>query len=362
MTNPFARKATLRGHHRLIASRTPGAKPPTWAGLWDSTHRDADVNLRADDFHNLCDAQVAEGTPLLYPGTPIGCVPMQVDTAPQPRDSRIAVIIPHLDKIGETRTCCESLANQSVPPALVMLIDNASTAHTEAELVAACPNALIRRLDTNKGFAGAVNIGIHEALQNKTISHILLLNNDTICPADALEKLLALSESDPANGLTGCPLLEGAGVKKKVIQPGKHLKGPWAIPRYAKEGESPDYFSGTCLLIKRGVLESVGLFDEAFFFYWEDADFCRRAKECGWKLAVASDVLVQHTGSSTARCFSELLANGYRAGHIRYLRKYSRHPLANALPPFVFRLTADILAGHWAAVRGNSKGFIKGWE
>ncbi len=286
---------------------------------------------------------------------------MQDNMKTKPDAGQVAVIIPHLNKIGETQTCYESIARQSIPPALVVIIDNASSVHTEQELATACPVALILRLETNKGFAGAVNIGIRRALQNKSITHILILNNDTSCPADTLEKLLAASEADPANGITGCPLLEGEGTARKVVQPGKHIKGRWAIPYAAKEDEKPDYLSGTCLLIKRGVLDEVGLFDEGFFFYWEDADFSQRVKQCGWKLAVASGVLVQHRGSSTARCFSELLAQGYRAGHVRYLRKYSKHPLVNALPSFFFRLTADLFTGRWAAVRGNCKGFFKGW-
>jgi len=280
----------------------------------------------------------------------------------QPDTAQIAVIIPHLNKIEETQTCYRTIAKQSVPPALVVIIDNGSSVHTEQDLAAACPSALTLRLETNRGFAGAVNIGIRKALQNKSITHVLVLNNDTSCPADTLEKLLATSEADPANGITACHLLEGEGDGQKVVHPGKHIKRPSAIPCAAKEGGKYDYLSGTCLLIKRGVLEEIGLFDEGFFFFWEDADFSQRAKQYGWTLAVASDVLVQHRGSSTARCFSELLAQGYRAGHVRYLCKYSKHPLLQSLPPFFFRLTADLLAGHWAAVRGNCKGFRKGWQ
>jgi len=276
--------------------------------------------------------------------------------------AQIAVIIPHLNKIEETQACYKTIARQSIPPALVVIIDNGSMVHTEQDLAAACPAALTLRLATNKGFAVAVNIGIRKALQNKSITHLLVLNNDTRCPADTLEKLLATSEADPANGITGCLLLEGEGAAQKVVHPGKHIQGLSAIPRAAKEGEKPNYLSGTCLLIKRGVLDEIGLFDEGFFFFWEDADFSQRAKQHGWKLVVAHDVLVQHRGSSTARCFSELLAQGYRAGHVRYLCKYSKHPLAKALPPFLFRLTADLFAGRWAAVRGNCKGFRKGWH
>lgn len=279
------------------------------------------------------------------------------NTSPQ-----VAVVIPHLDRIEDTAVCCQSLVDQSLPPSQIIIVDNASTMHTKEDLVRTCPDALVLRLDANKGFAGAVNIGIREALKARHLSHVLILNNDTKCPNNMIEALLAVSEADPANGLISCPLLEGGPEDKKMISPGKRLKGPWRIPLSATEAVSPDYLSGTCLLVKRKVLDEVGLFDEVFFFYWEDADFSHRATSCGWKLAVASDTMVEHRGSSTARCFSELLAQGYRAGHVHYLRKYSRLPLLRALFPFCLRLVVDSLSGHWAAVRGNWNGFFEGWQ
>jgi GT2 family glycosyltransferase len=289
---------------------------------------------------------------------PLHSRPMQAHTDIKPQKSNIAVVIPHLNKIAETRNCCESLARQSPLPATTIIVDNGSTVHTEDELAAACPSAEILRLECNRGFAGGVNAGIRKALSNEAITHVLILNNDTICPSHTLEQLLAESSKDPANGITGCPLIEGEGASKILVPPGKKCKGAWLIPYPVRGDEIPDYLSGTCLLINKKVFLDIGLFDENFFFYWEDADFCLRAKQNGWKLASTDKVTIQHLGSSTARCYSELLAEGYRSGHRRFLHKYTRHPLARAIPPFLFRLFSDVLSCRWASVRGNLKGFL----
>jgi len=287
---------------------------------------------------------------------------MQMQTHQPARSTAIAVVIPHLNKIAETRACYASLEGQRIPARRIVIVDNGSTTHSEQALAEACPGTQVLRLDRNRGFAGAVNTGIRLALQDPAITHILILNNDTSCPPDALEALLATSEEAPRNGITGCLLLEGEENARKVVPPGKYLQRPWCLPVPTRPGQPPSYLAGTCLLLKRELLEDIGLFDEGFFFFWEDADFSLRAQRADWQLAVANNLMVEHRGSSTARCFSTLLARGYRAGHLRFLHKYYRYPRLRALPPFLFRLLADAGRGQWAAVRGNCGGFRAGWH
>ncbi len=276
--------------------------------------------------------------------------------------ARVAVIIPHLDRIEMTRGCCESLAQQACPPAYIYVVDNGSKAHTEQELVDACPNARILRQSSNRGFAAAVNTGIREASQNPDLTHLLLLNNDTRCPPDALEQMLDVYAVDERIGLVGCPMIEGQDVaNQRKVAAGKNLLRPFMIPIPAPPDAIPDYLCGACLLIKRETLAAIGLLDEGFFFFLEDADLCRRAQNAGWLLNVCRAVYIEHLGSSTIRHMGELEAYSYRAGHIRYLRKHTRHPLVNALPAFLFRLFADTVNARWPALRGSWKGFRAGF-
>ena len=195
------------------------------------------------------------------------------------------------------------------------------------------------------------------------VSYVWVLNNDTVCPPDTLAKLMDAADADPHIGLVGCPLLEGTDIsRRRQVPAGKTLKGPCAIPVHAKADHAPDYLSGTSILIRRRLLEDIGLFDEGFFFFFEDADFSRRALEKGWQLAVANNASIAHKGSSTIGSMALLQAHAYRAGHVRYLRKYSHHPKASALPPFLFRLAADAIRLQLDAVRGNRRGWQEGWQ
>ena len=276
--------------------------------------------------------------------------------------ARVAVIIPHLDRISETRACCKSLAQQSCPPAHLFVVDNGSMTHTERELAAVCPNAHILRLSTNKGFAAAVNIGIREALQNRDLTHLWLLNNDTRCPPDALAQMLAIYEGDERIGLVGCPMIEGQDpANQRKVAAGKNLLRPFMIPIPAPPDVVPDYLSGACLLIKREILEDIGLLDEGFFFFFEDADFCRRAQNAGWLLDVCSATHIEHSGSSTIRRMGELEACSYRAGHVRYLRKYTRHAVLSGLPPYLARLCLELAHFRLSACAAHRRGWAAGF-
>ena len=280
-----------------------------------------------------------------------------------PVASEVAVVIPHLDRLRDTAECYRSLTAQTSAPAAIILVDNASKTHAEAELAAACPRAEILRLAENRGFAGGVNAGIRRALKRPDIGFVWVLNNDTVCAPDALAKLLEVAGGDSRIGLIGCPLLEGAeGPARRIVPPGKRLMGPWAIPARPRKGRPPDYLSGACLLIRRELLEDVGLFDEGFFFFFEDADLSRRAADKGWRLAVAAEARVEHRGSATIRELGEMQARSYRAGHVRFLRKHSGHPFWAAVFPFALRLAADAFRMNRKALRGNRQGWRAGWQ
>lgn len=276
---------------------------------------------------------------------------------------RVAVVIPHHERLADTAACCASLAAQTHRPAAVLVVDNASQSHTEAALAVACPGARVLRLDANRGFAGGVNAGLRSVLTLPDVAFVWVLNNDTVCPPETLARLLACAAGDARIGLVGCPLREGGpGAPQRVVPAGRMLLRPWCVPCPARAGREPDYLTGASLLLRRELLEALGGFDEGYFFFFEDVDLSLRARRGGWTLAVAADALVRHTGSATIGGQSERQARFYRAGHVRLLCRHSRFPLVAALPPFLFRLGADLFRGRGAAVRGNWSGWRQGWR
>ena len=271
----------------------------------------------------------------------------------------IAVIILHYNRLAETRACCLSLLRQTLAPTAVIVVDNGSTEHTHETLLDTCPEGVeVLDAGSNLGFAGGNNLGIRHVLERPGVEHVLLLNNDTEAPADLLERMAAALD-DPQVGLVGTPMVEGPG--RVPVAAGKRLLWPFALPVAAAPGGRVDYLSGACLLIRGDVLHRVGLLDEGFFFFFEDADYSRRVLRAGWRLAIVGGTPLFHYGSATIARLGEMQARAYRAGHIRYLRKHGRCPRLSALPPFLFRLVLDAITCNKASLRGTLAGWSQGW-
>ena len=292
----------------------------------------------------------------------IAAMQTQDGSAPAGERKVLAVVV-NWNGAEMTRACCASLAAQTHRLLHVRVVDNGSTSNTVEELRAACPAAEVVGTGRNLGFAGGVNAGLRAAGGFAAFDCVWLLNNDAVCDPDALARLLAAAEADPRLAAVGCALREadGRGGERQVAA-GKRMRPPFYIPRPPRQGEAPDYLCGACLLVRREALEDVGLLDESFFFFFEDADWSFRAVAQGWRIGVAEGVPVRHLGGGTIRRNSRSRSRCYRDGHVRFLRRQARHPLLAALPPLVYRLAAEILHLDLAAARGSVEGFIAGWR
>lgn len=146
----------------------------------------------------------------------------------------------------------------------------------------------------NRGFSTGCNLGIKQALKDK-VDAVLLLNQDTVAEKSFLGPLLANSSD-----IVG-PVIKFKRRGKLVYDFGGKIN--WWLGR-AKHIESdsilntkysaPDYVSGCAMLIRWPVLEKIGLLDERYFLYFEDVDFCLRAKKAGFKIAVEPKSMILH--------------------------------------------------------------------
>lgn len=275
---------------------------------------------------------------------------------------KVAAIVLNWNRPEETAACCRSLAEQAHSTLGTWVVDNGSTAHTADDLRAVCPGATVLRMDRNLGFAGGVNAGIRAAQAAGGFDFAWLVNNDAVCEPDALNRMLEAACGDVRVAAVGSAMLEGGGGGPlRRVQAGKKLRPPLYVPMTAGSAEEIDYVCGASLLIRREALEDVGLLDEGYFFFFEDADWCFRARARGWRLAVAEGVPIRHAGSGTIGTMDRLKAAYYRAGHVRFLRTHARFPLAAAAVAAGGRLLASALAGRWAAMAGTIDGWKKGW-
>ena len=148
----------------------------------------------------------------------------------------------------------------------------------------------------NLGFSGGNNVGIKHALNNGA-NYILLLNNDTVIEPQFLKKLVEAGESEEKIGILGpeiykCDTNEihfAGGKINWLYNKAKHVPG------------ANDYITGACLLIKRKLIDKIGLMPEEYFLYFEDAEWCLRARRAGFSCRVVKNARIGHKVSKNTQ-------------------------------------------------------------
>ncbi len=156
------------------------------------------------------------------------------------------------------------------------------------------------RSSGNLGFAAGNNIGIRYAL-NHGATHILIINPDVTVPRNFLLPLLQTFKDSPRSGLVAPAHTEGQG----IYGLGGSINWQWGTFEHENVVVLPiksrpyDFLTFACVLIKREVLEKVGLLDERYFMYLEDVDYCVSASRAGFNLLLDPSVAVTHRTSSS---------------------------------------------------------------
>lgn len=174
-------------------------------------------------------------------------------------------------------------------------------------------NVILLPQNRNLGYGKAANKGIRLALYKKA-DYLCFLNSDVILQKDFFSKILK-NKAD----MTG-PVIKYKKEGKNIYDLGGIID--WRIGRTKhqefliqpeKYERQPDYISGCCILIKRYVFETIGLFDERFFLYFEDVDLQVRAKNAGFSLKLDTDLIVTHNlkgvGENERKSFANLYYN-----------------------------------------------------
>jgi GT2 family glycosyltransferase/tetratricopeptide (TPR) repeat protein/SAM-dependent methyltransferase len=209
------------------------------------------------------------------------------------------VILTH-NQIECTRLCLDSIRLRTDEPYELIVVDNASTDGTVDYLRSVAGVKLIVN-DTNRGFPAGVNQGIAAAAGTQ----ILLLNNDCIVTTSWLRRLLDALKREPRIGLVGPCSNYVAGAQQVAVAYDDGLMGldgfAWDWGKaHDKVLEDTTKLVGFCLLIRREVVDKIGLMDEQFGIgNFEDDDYSRRALQAGWRVVIARDAFVHHFGSRT---------------------------------------------------------------
>ncbi|HET7434361.1 MAG TPA: glycosyltransferase family 2 protein [Thermoanaerobaculia bacterium] len=218
--------------------------------------------------------------------------------------TRLSVVIPTYDTAAMTLRCCRAVL-ASMPDCEVIVADDASRDGTAELLAREVPQVRVVRLDENRGFATAANRGLAES----TADIMLLLNSDAIVEPDALRALLQAFDADAQLGIAGARLLNADGSPQ--WSGGRTPTLPWLIgvvsglgplfKRRKRASASPnmDWVSGAAMAFRRAVWRDTGPLSERFLFYCQDLDFCLRARENGWRIALIEAAHVRHDLGAT---------------------------------------------------------------
>ncbi|MGQ9847605.1 MAG: glycosyltransferase family 2 protein [Bacteroidales bacterium] len=246
------------------------------------------------------------------------------------RKFNISIIIVNWNGTEDTIECINSLKNVSYENLNLIVVDNNSDEDQKKRLIEFVNNTditLILNKD-NSGFAGGNNIGIRKALENQS-DYILLLNNDTTVDKDFLLPLLKIFESESNCGIVS-PIINYYSKPDKVWSAGgkiSKIRGSgFAITNIKSQNLSEkirevSFVSGCCMLIKSEIFHKIGLFDEDFFLYVEDADFCVRTKKEGYRIFVANTSTIYHKVSNSTSIVNSPLPLYYMTRNRLYLVK-----------------------------------------
>lgn len=222
----------------------------------------------------------------------------------------------------------DSLQAQDMPEWRLHAIDNA-TPDGSADLVAerADPRITLHRNAANLGFAKAANQGLREAAAAGG-EFLVLINNDTAFEPDFLRHLVGVRAEHGAGVIA--PRIMRRDQPDAAWYAGGHLAHGWVFenrheicPDANPDPVTVDFAPGCCLGIARSVLEQVGLFDESFFVYWEDTDFCLRLKQQGIPILYVPEPNLEHDGGAASGGeFSPAYIRLYFRSYMQVLRKH----------------------------------------
>ena len=269
------------------------------------------------------------------------------------RRHKVGIVLLNWNGWDDTRVCLSSLRQLQYANLEVIVVDNGSSDNSVARIREEFPETKVIETGCNLGFAGGCNLGIVCALGQGS-DFVWLLNNDARVHPEALQSLVDKARSSPDIGACGSAIyamddpyrLEawGGGYINFWLGRSRHFLHP--VP-----DEAVDFITGASMLITREVIERVGLLDQRFFMYWEDADFCCRLRAAGWKLAVAGESRVWHKGSSSTGKGSANLDRYFNASAARFFEKHALRPAIPLWTGATLRIGKRVLARDWERAR-----------
>jgi len=246
----------------------------------------------------------------------------------------VCVVVLTWNRREDALSCLESLSQMTYPRYRLLLVDNASADGTVEAVKARFPEVELIVNSRDMGFGAGFNTGLRHALEAGA-DYIFMINNDTFVDPRILDELMA--HADPPDVGILAPKIYYAAERDRIWSVGA-MKNPWTLgatdtgDRQLDHGQwdkviERDYLTGCALLLKRSLLEQVGLFDADRYYpiYCEDTDLCLRARQAGFRLLMVPSARMWHKVSASGGGVDSPEVCYLRArNNVRLLRKHVR--------------------------------------
>jgi GT2 family glycosyltransferase len=217
----------------------------------------------------------------------------------------VTAIILNWNNAAQTLDCLASLRQSDYPALDVIVVDNASTDDSVNIIRNAHPKVPLLVSTANLGYAGGNNLGIRRALENGA-AWVFILNDDTTQAVDCLRQLVDAGEMNPKAGLLG-PLVYHAEQPGVIQSAGGVMDACWRATHRGENQPAQEHFShgqpipvdwinGCALLVRSAMIQAIGMFDERFFLYREEVEWCVRARQAGWQVIFVPQAHLWHAG------------------------------------------------------------------
>lgn len=216
---------------------------------------------------------------------------------------KVFAIILNYNSKETIKECVASVFKSDYPKLEIVIVDNDSRDGSFEAAKNFFPKGYFIKNEKNLGFAAGVNMGIRFALEKFT-EYVFLLNPDATVEKNTISQLVAAAAQNEKAGISS-PVVYNSGKGGVWFSGGKINWFTMGAEHNQSEPKNKSYFtgyvSGCAMLIKREVFKKIGLFDENLFLYYEDADFCVRARKAGFECLVAPEAKTYHWEKSETR-------------------------------------------------------------
>lgn len=218
---------------------------------------------------------------------------------------KVVVVIPNLNGQAYLSQAIDSLLAQDFK-ATIIVVENASTDDSMAVITSYGDKITPLINKKNLGFAGGVNTGISHALEYD-FDAIALFNNDAVAEPDWLSKLVDAMNRHQDTGIVTCRIQLSDG---KTLDSTGEFYTSWGLPYPRGRGQPVDKYlteeyifgaSGGASLYRTAMFRDIGIFDDAYFAYYEDTDISFRAQLANWKILYTPKAIVHHRQGATSK-------------------------------------------------------------